>query len=57
MKQKKKKIKNKISYENQGMALTTPIRKHAARDKKTNVYIPTEAQVEEARAWSEFCKL
>ncbi len=27
------------------------------RDKETNVYIPTDAEVAALKAWSEFCKL
>ena len=27
------------------------------RDPETNVYIPTEAEVDELKAWGEFCKL
>jgi len=57
MKPKSRANKHNISRENQGMPLTTPIKKHANRDKETNVYIPSDSQVEEAKAWSEFCKL
>ena len=57
MKKRKKPIKYPISQENQGLALQTPISENAHRDAETNIYTPTIEQVEEAKDWSEFCKL
>ncbi len=39
------------------MAMQPPPGETHRRDKSTNVYIPDDTEVAEAKAWGEFCKL
>lgn len=49
--------KTRVQSKSQQKALEPPTENKKRRDPKTNVYIPTDGEVAEAKAWSEFCKL
>ncbi len=57
MNKKKRILKARISKKSHQKALEPPPEDTQRRDPKTNVYIPTDAEVAEAKAWVEFCKL
>ncbi len=57
MNKKKSPQKGKPLEKSRQKALEPSSEDTQRRDPKTNVYIPTDGEVAEAKAWSEFCKL
>ena len=57
MSKKKPYKKKKPPFANPCKALDPPPDGLGQRDCKTNVYIPDDTSVAEAKAWVEFCKL